>query len=139
MADMWDNTLPEETEQEHIVLKPGTYTFQVVTATGKIYEPKPTSRIGRCAQIDLRLRCESDRDVTVFDSLYADPSTAWKLTAFAKCIGVYHQNMTPRELLKECEGGIGQVNLIVEEYNGKKRNRVKQYIPAVVAPDDLPF
>lgn len=146
MADIWGTTLTAGEEQtgEYPVLPAGTYTFEVENIVGKEYTPKPTSKIGHCAQIDLRLRCEGPAtDVRVFESLFSDPNTIWKMTQFAKCIGVYYEGMTPRDLLKAAEGGIGKANLIIEEYNGKKRNRVKAYLAQekTEAPntDNLPF
>ena len=96
MASIWDTAMKSEVTNEYPVVQPGEYEFQVEKATGKEYTPKPTSKIGRCAEIDLQLRVDTPTgEVRVFDRLYSDPTTIWKMTAFAKCIGVFSEGMTP--------------------------------------------
>lgn len=139
---IWDAELPEDAGS-YKVAKPGKYTFQVEKVTAKEFTPKPTSKIkSKCAEIDLQMRVETpDGDVTVFDRLYSDPSTIWKMTAFAKSIGVFKSGMTPGMLMRQCQDGIGQVEVGVREYNGKEQNEVKSYIEKEEAPsnDELPF
>lgn len=140
---IWDATLPEDAGG-YKVAKPGKYTFQVEKVTAKEFNPKPTSKIrSKCAEIDLQLRVETpDGDVTVFDRLYSDPSTIWKMTAFAKSIGVFKSGMTPGMLMRQCQDGIGQVEVGVREYNGKEQNEVKGYIAKedpTDGTDNLPF
>jgi hypothetical protein len=142
--DMWDAALPEAENREYVVLPAGDYIFEVTEATGKEYVPSTTSKIKRCAMIALKLRIEGPQDATCFENLYGDPSTLWKVTTFAKSIGVYHDGMTMGELLRKCQGAVGKASFIVHEYNGKKSNRVREFIaqskPA--EPDlseELPF
>ncbi|MGN1389405.1 MAG: hypothetical protein ACI4WR_07130 [Bulleidia sp.] len=139
---IWDAALPEDAGG-YKVAKPGKYTFQVEKVTAKEFNPKPTSKIKKCAEIDLQLRVETpDGDVTVFDRLFSDPSTIWKMTAFAKAIGVFKSGMTPGMLMRQCQDGIGQAEICVREYNGKESNEVKSYIekePVQTDDDSLPF
>ena len=139
---IWDATLPEDAGGNKVAT-PGKNTFQVEKVTAKEFTPKPTSKIkSKCAEIDLQMRVETpDGDVTVFDRLYSDPSTIWKMTAFAKSIGVFKSGMTPGMLMRQCQDGIGQVEVGVREYNGKEQNEVKSYIEKEEAPsnDELPF
>ena len=129
---------PQE-PREFPVLDPGIYEFEVVKTTLKEYHPKPTSKIGHCAQLDVQLRINDK--YTVFESLFFDPTTSWKAAKFAKSIGLYNEKegVSPIELDKKAAGMIGNAELMVEEYNGRKRNRVRTYIEKVVKPDDLPF
>lgn len=141
---IWDAALPEDAGGGYKVAKPGKYTFQVEKVTAKEFNPKPTSKIkNKCAEIDLQLRVETDDgDVTVFDRLYSDPSTIWKMTAFAKSIGVFKPGMTPGMLMRQCQDGIGKAEIGVREYNGKEQNEVKSYIEKEALPngtDELPF
>jgi hypothetical protein len=114
--------------------------------TGKEYTPKPTSKIGKCAVISLQLRIETPKgDVRVFDRLYSDPTTIWKMTAFAKSIGVFKPGMTPGDLLKAAEEGIGRayIKLIPATSLYPEKNEVGRYIemekPEKVDNKDLPF
>lgn len=142
MASIWDAAMTGEVKNEFPVAEPGEYEFQVEKVTGKEYTPKPTSKIGRCAEIDLQLRVETPKgDVRVFDRLYADPTTIWKMTAFAKCIGVFTEGMTPGELLRKAEGGIGKafVKLTPASGNYAERNEIGRYIEKPVEKEELPF
>lgn len=148
MASIWDEKIKDNNnnqENEYPTLPEGTYEFQVVRVTGKEYLPKPGSKIGRCAEIDLQLRVEGDHDVHVFDRLYSDPKTIWKMTAFAKCIGVFEEGMTPGQLLRKCDGGIGNAHIILRPAsNGyAERNEVGKYLPKENKEqkdtEDLPF
>lgn len=147
---IWDTPIQAEAQQgdrDFPVLAPGVYEFEVTDATGKEYKAKPGGKIGNCAQISVRLRCESkEADVNVFEELFSDPKMAWKMEAFCKCIGIYRKGITPGEVIKEAAGNIGKCELYVDEYNGKKRNKVRKWIekPAASKPargnsDDLPF
>ena len=138
---IWDEPIKDNgQENEYPVLPAGTYSFEVRDASGEEYTPTATSKIKtRCAQINIKLRCEGEQDVTVFDRLYSAENTAWKITQFAKCIGIYHEGMTPKEVIDKSIGEIGKCKLEVHEYNGKKSNRVKEYIVPETKKDDLPF
>lgn len=142
-TSIWDSALPNNNEEQndYPVSDPGEFQFQVVEAKGKEYLPSGSSKISRCAEIDVRLRVEGKingqtHDVTVFDRLYADPKTVWKMTAFAKSIGVFKEGMTPGDLLKSIGDSIGNAEIGVREYNGSKQNEVKRYIPL---KEKLPF
>lgn len=149
MASIWDETINDNTSserREYPVLPEGRYQFEVVKVTGNEFQPRVGSKIGKCAEIDVQLRVEGkDQDVNVFDRLYSDPRTIWKMTAFAKCIGIFEAGMTPGQILRKSEGCIGQADITLrpatDEYPA--RNEVKSYIvpAAKAAPekDDLPF
>lgn len=145
MASIWETQITDNTTERNFpVAKPGEYVFEVEKATGKEYNPKPTSKMKRCAEIDLQLRVETpEGDVRVFDRLYADPSTLWKMTAFAKCIGVFRSGMTPGDLLKVSTGAVGKayikLNPATAQYG--ERNEVGRYIEKSVTEqnEDLPF
>lgn len=150
---VWDVQMKSDTakKNEYPVAKPGEYEFQVEKALGKVFKPGPGSKIGQCAEIDLQLRVETpEGDVKVFERLYSDPICIWKMTAFAKCIGIFFENMTPGDVLKRAEGEIGRakIKLIPATTQYPEKNEVETYIekakpaPAKKAEDDfedLPF
>lgn len=146
MANVWDVTL-EDTQNStnnYPVLPAGVYEFQVEKVTGKEYVPKPGGKMGRCAEIDLQLRIDTpEREFRVFDRLYSDPTAKWKMTKFAKCIGVFREGMTPAELLKAAKDAIGNCEIGIHQYQGKDQNGVKEYIfkepVAEISDEDLPF
>ena len=145
---IWDTAMNDETtvKSDFPVAEPGEYVFQVEKVTGKEYTPKPTSKISKCAVISLQLRIETPKgDVRVFDRLYSDPTTIWKMTAFAKSIGVFKPGMTPGDLLKAAEEGIGRayIKLIPATSLYPEKNEVGRYIemekPEKVDSKGLPF
>jgi hypothetical protein len=145
---IWDTKMNDEAtvKSDFPVAEPGEYFFQVEKVTGKEYTPKPTSKIGKCAVISLQLRVETPKgDVRVFDRLYSDPTTIWKMTAFAKSIGAFKSGMTPGDLLKAAEGGIGKayIKLVPATNEYPEKNEVGRYIekeePKKVDSEDLPF
>lgn len=151
MANIWEIELTDDSQQtdkkDFPVLPAGRYEFEVEQATGKEYTPSPTSKIGKCAEIDLRLRVEpaDGSPVLVFDRLYSDPKTIWKMTAFAKCVGIFKAGMTPADVLKACTGCIGIADIKVTPASGQyaAKNEVKAYLPkqapTIEDQKDLPF
>jgi len=143
--NIWNAAMTDSTQQdvnEYPVADAGTYEFEVVSAKGKEHLAVPGGKIGHCAEIDLQMRFEAkvngvSKDVMVFDRLYADPSTIWKMTAFAKAVGIYQDGMTAGDMLKMISGNIGKAEIGIREYKGKKQNEVKKYIAQ--KGSDLPF
>lgn len=146
---IWDAKL-EDTQESHDypTLPAGEYFFEVVKASGKEYEPKPGGKLKRCAEIDLQLRIETESGtvVTIFDRLYSDPQTLWKMTAFAKCIDVFRPGMTPGDLLRASQGCFGKAFVklrpATDQYAAK--NEIGKYIAHEPVPDtttseNLPF
>lgn len=145
---MWDTPLTDDSSRSNSypVAKPGEYAFEVEKVTGKGYTPKPGAKMKACAEIELRLRVETpEGDVRVFDRLYSDPTAIWKMTAFAKCIGVFKNGMTPGELLRAAEGGVGRayIKYIPATSTYAEKNEVGRYIEKPAVPsdgnEDLPF
>lgn len=145
---IWDAELNDNNTNtgEYPTLPSGEYVFQVVKVTGKEYSPKPGAKMKKCAEIDVQMRVEDGKgkEITVFDHLYSDPIAIWKMTAFAKSIGVFKPGMTPGRLLKDAEDGIGKAYFIYREAaNGySARNEVRRYIEKETVPamdEELPF
>ncbi len=150
---VWDKPLSGDTSGgEFPLLNPGEYEFTVKSAVGAEYRPKPGAKLGHCAQIKLTLVVEGkstkgkEISVNVFDNLFSDPTTEWKMSAFAKSTGIWHDAMTPWDVTQRAEGMIGRAVLRIGEYNGNKRNEVVRYLyedkepqEALVTGDDLPF
>lgn len=146
---VWDAKMPADAaneSREFPLAKPGVYEFEVIGVTGKEYTPSRTSKIGKCAEIDLTLRVETpEGDVRVWDRLYSDPATIWKMTAFAKCIDVFSSGMTPGDLLKKANGCIGKAEISVRPAHDPypASNVVKRYIVqeknSIIGNEDLPF
>lgn len=144
---IWDTPLTGDTSGGFRILPPGEYEFTVKSAIGAEHKPKPGGKIGHCAEIKLTLIVEGkdtkgrESSVLVFDNLYSDPKTQWKMNAFAKTTEMWHDGMTPWELTQSA-GAIGRCRLIIGQDNkGRDRNEVDRYIvpetPVVNPPENI--
>lgn len=139
---MWDKPLNggQNSTNDYPVLEPGRYHFEVTDASAKEYTPKEGGKIPACIEINVKFRAEGkDKDVTVFDRLYTADNMQWKMINFCKCIGIWKEGMTARDIIKNCVSQVGEFELNIREYNGKKNNQVKAYIVPEEKGDDLPF
>lgn len=145
MSDIWTTPLSGETDSGGFrILPAGEYEFTVKSAVGAEYNPGPNSKIGHCAQIKLTLIIEGkdtrgrESEVHVFDNLFSDPRTQWKMNAFAKATDIWREGMTPWDLTMAA-GAIGRCRLIIGQDNkGRDRNEVDRYIvPTVNVPPGI--
>lgn len=112
-------------QQQGELLPEGDYPFTVEAAVLK------TSSNGN-EMIELRLRLP--KGGVAFDHLVFSDSSGWKIDQFRTSIGELvlldeMVDVAPAELI----GKTGLVHIIVEEWQGKKRNKVGSYLE----PDDL--
>lgn len=138
---VWDKPLSGNTG-DFPILPPGVYEFTVEGAGRAEYKPKPGAKYGPCAMIKLTLVVEGkdskgrERVVKVFDNLFSDPQAEWKMIGFAKSTGIWHEEMTPADVMQRATGMTGTVQLRVGEWQGRKRNEVERYIVPETDPDD---
>jgi hypothetical protein len=99
----------------------GNYAVEILNAEETI------SKQGN-DMIELKLRIEPS-GALCFDNLVFTPSAFWKIDAFRASTG---EVVLPEENVNiDCDaliGRIGQVRLVVEEYNGRRRNKVTGWI-----------
>ena len=102
------------------LLPEGDYPFTVEAATLK------TSSNGN-EMIELRLRLP--QGAVAFDNLVFTESSGWKIDQFRISIG---EIILPDEMVEvrpsELIGNTGTAHIIVEEYKGKKSNKVGSYL-----------
>lgn len=127
-----------------IILPEGFYNFTVKRAELSDYIPSgPTSKIPPCNKIDLRL-VVTDKDgnmVNIFDTLFLARGLKkdWairKLHDFYASIGVISADSPSLKLTLDITNRTGRAKIVVDEYNGKKRNKVAFYTP--LDPKDPP-
>jgi hypothetical protein len=102
-------------------IEPGDYTVEVINAQETL------SQKGH-EMIELKLRVEPS-GALVFDHLVFMPNSFWKIDAFRVATG---ETVTPDEdveiLADDLIGRTGRARLVVEEYNGRKRNKVAAWL-----------
>jgi len=122
----------------------GDYTIEVLGAEESI------SQKNRNEMIELKLKVEPSGAI-VYDNLVFTASAFWKIDAFRAATG---ETVTPDEdvdiIADDLIGRTGRARLIVEEYNGKKRNKVAAWLvptaqsstsekKGIVSNDNIPF
>ena len=142
IENIWEKKLGGEEDLEsgdYPVLPEGTYDFEVASCEGKAHEAKPGGKIGYCAEIDLRMVVKHEgRQISVFDRLYSDPKTAWRMRQFARCIGITEDEISPSDVLREGRDGAGRFYVGIREYNGRQQNEVKTYYAQEQKEDPAP-
>jgi hypothetical protein len=100
----------------------GDYTVEVLNAEESV------SKQGN-ELIELKLKVEPSGAI-LYDNLVFTPNAFWKIDAFRAATG---ESVTPDEeieiLADELIGRTGRARLSVEEYNGRKRNKVAAWLP----------
>lgn len=122
------------------VAVPGKYEFTVRGIAGKQFPG--SEKTAACPMLTLDLVVDGkdergrDLEVRVFENIMVNEKNRWKLVGFAKCVDIYHDGITPAEIMKQGVGRIGKADFGIREYNGSKYNNIKHFHPAA---DDLPF
>ena len=102
-------------------VEPGEYTAEVVNAEETVSQKGSD-------MIELKLRVQPS-GATLFDHLVFMETAFWKIDAFRAATG---ENVTPDQEIEirgdDLIGRTGRVRLIVEEFNGRKRNKVAAWL-----------
>lgn len=116
-------------------VEPGDYTLEVLNAEESV------SKQGN-ELIELKLKVEPSGAI-LYDNLVFTENAFWKIDAFRAATG---EVITPDEevdvIADDLIGRKGRARLMVEEYNGRKRNKVAAWLPQSAAdrkggvPDD---
>ena len=139
----WDKPLSGDAG-EFPILPAGEYEYTVARAGGAQYKPGPGSEYEEGPQIKLTLDIEGkdttgrERSVKVFADLFADPKRSWRMMAFAKSAGIWSEGMTPSDILRNAPGSVGRCALRINEWNGRKSNKVERWLPPEEDPQDQP-
>ena len=101
-------------------VEPGDYEVEVVDAIETLSKSNHE-------MIELKLRTESGS--YLYDFLVFIPSAFWKIDAFRAATG---EAVTPEQdveiVADDLIGRTGKARLTVEEYNGRKRNKVAAWL-----------
>ena len=112
-------------------VEPGDYTVEVIHAEETV------SQKGH-DMIELKLRVEPSGAI-LFDHLVFMPNSFWKIDAFRVATG---EQITPDEdvevIADDMIGRTGRVRLMVEEYKGRKRNKVAAWLTQATTKGGVP-
>jgi hypothetical protein len=111
-------------------VEPGDYLVEVIDASETI------SRSGR-DMIELKLRTSAGS--IVYDHLVFTPNAFWKIDSFRVATG---ETIMPNQEVDvsadDLIGHTARVRLAVEEYNGRKRNKVAAWLAPVSGAASAP-
>lgn len=103
-------------------VEPGEYTVEVVNAEETVSQKGSD-------MIELKLRVQPS-GATMFDHLVFMESAFWKIDSFRAATG---ETVTPEEEVEihadDLIGRTGRARLTVEEFNGRKRNKIAAWLP----------
>ena len=109
-------------------VEPGDYTVEVINASESI------SQKSRNELIELKLKVEPSGAI-IYDNLVFTPNAFWKIDAFRAAIG---EIVLPDEEVEihadEFIGKRGLARLTIEEFQGRKRNRVAAWLVPQAKP-----
>jgi hypothetical protein len=112
-------------------VEPGDYTVEVIHAEETV------SQKGH-DMIELKLRVEPSGAI-LFDHLVFMPNSFWKIDAFRVATG---EQVTADEdvevIADDLIGRTGRVRLMVEEYKGRKRNKVAAWLTQATTKGGVP-
>jgi hypothetical protein len=111
-------------------VEPGDYEVEIVDAIETI------SKSGH-EMIELKLKTSAGS--YLYDFLVFIPSAFWKIDSFRAATG---EDVTPEQDVEitadHVVGRTGTTRLVVEEYNGKKRNKVAAWLTGNAKPATQP-
>ena len=103
-------------------VEPGDYTVEVVGAEESISQKSHNEKI------ELKLKVEPSGAI-LYDNLVFTANAFWKIDAFRAATG---ETVAPDEdveiVADDLIGRKGRARLVVEEYNGKKHNKVAAWL-----------
>ena len=123
----YTSSTPQE-RPDHV--EPGDYQVEVIDAIETVSK-------GGHEMIELKLRTSAGS--LLFDFLVFIPTAFWKIDAFRAATG---EVVTPDQDVEitadHVVGRTGTARLTVEEYNGKKRNKVTAWLVPTANPNTKP-
>jgi hypothetical protein len=110
-------------------VEPGDYPVEIIDATETI------SQSGN-DMIELKLRTQPGS--IVYDHLVFTPSAFWKIDQFRVAIGESVESGEVEVNGEDLIGRAATVRIVVEEYNGRKRNKVGAWLAPAPAQAQQP-
>lgn len=106
----------------------GEYGFKVLSMERQ--QHNGSDKMGPCPVAKVEISLDDPRETHVFDRLFLNRKTMWKIVAFFNAIGLHDpKDEAPfRPDWTRIYGRTGRVRIGVREYNGNKYNEVKSWL-----------
>ena len=127
-------------------LPAGVYEFQIEGVT--IEQFKGSDKIKPCDKLHIQMRIDlSDgRTRKVWDDIFLDETHTYSMNKLVMIVESTQIRMpdasTAKQIADKLVSGIGKAEIVVQEWNGKKSNKVNRYIKPEapeLTEEELPF
>jgi hypothetical protein len=120
--------MPTYTQGLDVTVPEGVYDFVVADANEKLSQSSGNDMI----ELQLLVKGPDGEEVKIFDNLVFSPKAFWKIDAFRIATGdklVVGQSVEFNA--EDCIDRTGKCHVVVERYEGRERNKVREYIDPV--------
>lgn len=125
----------------------GKYEFQIEKVAIQSYPG--SAKIRPCDKLDITLRIDmpSGNPRKVWDTIFLDEEHGYSMRKLEHLVSSCNLNVSDSadkyEIANALKDGIGNAEIFIDTYNGKRNNKVREYIVKEEAPqlteEDLPF
>ena len=145
MAFTFGSAAKAEDTTSFTPLPAGEYDFQIEKVALNLY--KGSTKIKPCMQLDLTLRIDLDngKSQKVWDTIFLDGTHSYsmqKLKHLDQSCGTHIPASADEYRIADMlVNGIGKAEVYIDTYNGKQRNKVRDYVVKEfdITKEDLPF
>ncbi len=129
----WDDVIIKE-EMEFEPFPPGIYEFTVQSMERGRFSGSEKMSACNMANLHLLVRDRAGRERHIYDTLYLNTKTEWKLGQFFGAIGQKEKGIPVRPDWGKVTGAGGWAELCINEYTDKsgvirKNNKIARYLP----------
>jgi hypothetical protein len=108
-----------------VTVPEGIYDFTVADANEKISQSSGNDMI----ELQLLIKGSDGEEVRIFDNLVFTERAFWKIDAFRLCTGdKLVKGQSVDFAAEDCIDRAGKAYVVVEKYEGRERNKVKEYL-----------
>jgi hypothetical protein len=127
--------MPTYTQGLDVTVPEGVYDFTVADANDK-----QSSSGNDMIELQLLIKGQDGEEVRIYDNLVFTPKAFWKIDMFRVCTGdklVAGQSVAFDAT--DCLDRTGKCYVILDKYEGRERNKVKEYLdPAEIKDSQKP-
>lgn len=142
----------KDTDMDFEPLKPGVYEFQIENVTIQAFTG--SDKIKPCNKLHIQLRTDLDgaHSRKVWDDIFLEPTHNYSMNRLAKLVqscGISLKDSAgEKEIADALAGELCNAEVYINEYNGKKSNKIRKYIVPkqeeqpkglAISDEDLPF
>ena len=127
-------------------LPAGVYEFQIEGVTIEAF--KGSEKVKPCDKLHIQMRIDLADGHTrkVWDDIFLDETHTYSMNKLTMLVDstqvLMPESAGPKQIADKLVSGIGKAEIVVQEWNGKKSNKVNRYIKPEapeLTEEELPF